>query len=186
MNSYFANIEARHKTFYFFRGSADTKKLAQSGFILALNHKEVSCFVCNRSTFDFNLADSDLVHLKINSSCEFMKLKLSKRTLRKKLKRCEYLKPIAFRRRTEAEYNELYIDCSVRMKSLSKFKTNMSKKKLSRAGFYAHGKKLHCFQCGVSIEGLDGCPWKEHIVGNSTCKYLLISRGFFYIQSKLD
>jgi len=183
----FSEEHARLQTFKYYRKDCNPQQLAKFGFILLPNNKHFCCFFCSATICSDVTKNSDIsaIHLKISPFCLFMKHLLSKRSLRNKLKKCEYLNYIPFSTLTISPFNSDYLDCYNRLKSLENCKTLISKKTISRAGFFFLNRRFYCFQCGtvVSIFSKNDCPWRIHCQKNKHCKYLLASRGFYYIQS---
>jgi Inhibitor of Apoptosis domain len=186
--SKFADERVRLRTFAYYNGECDITKITECGFFLKDNRSEICCFHCGVSIFEFDKKTDFLtLHLKLNPKCEFLLGKLSRRQFRKLMKRSTYSKPETYFVREKAPFNRDFVDCYNRIESLKSVRTKYhSKNKIARAGFYyspIYKSVITCFECGlnISIEEKDN-PWKIHCSLSPRCRYLLMSKGFYYIQ----
>jgi len=164
--------------------SANIFRIVKAGFHLSSNKRDLICHVCGISTDDYSdTTNFVILHLQISPTCNYLKSKLSSRDLQKGLKECTRLRPIKYCYRLLAPAAPQYSECLDRFMSLKNYKTKISKKKLSRSGFYCENNSLRCFECGVElfIEEFEN-PWRKHCSISPRCKYLHNTRGYYYIQ----
>jgi len=189
---HFSDINLRRSTFVNYNGHwsmEDIEKIIRCGYYLLDNKSIISCFHCNVSTNDYAIGtDFAMLHLKIAPHCSYMKTLYSQRKFRNALRQSHFLRPATSFRRVQSPFCEKQEDCYNRLVSLKKLKTKANKKTIARSGFFLNKKKkLVCFECGLCLEaGEEFHPWKAHCIQNRRCKYLLITRGFYYIQSQLE
>lgn len=182
--NHFSTPAARRETFkYCTNRKIIVDDLVDCGFFLEIDNRSATCFNCG-VCFDIEKhTDYKSIHIKLNSNCELLNLSCSTARDRKKSEaRVKHLKPVTHYQRQQAPFNEQYLDCHYRLKSLSKSVGN--KKKIARAGFYRENKKYVCFQCGVRVRSLkEKDPWKLHCELNPRCSHLVTNRGFFFIAN---
>lgn len=184
----FADENLREKTFLYYNGECDVSKIVKCGLFLKDNRSELCCFHCGISFSDF-CPETDFLtlHLKLSPNCGYLLENLSNRQFRNILKRSTYLKPQTYFIREKAPFNIEFSDCSSRLESLKSLYIEFcSKKKIARAGFFysQHSRNiLTCFECGLNIHSsITENPWHVHSQLSPRCRYLLLSKGFFYIQ----
>lgn len=184
----FQDEKLRLKTFARYNGDCDVLKISKCGFFLK-NSNEICCFHCGVSFFDFcSNTDFLTTHLKLNPRCAYLQENLSSREWRNIVKRSTYLKPTTYYVREKAPFDADYVDCFSRLESLKNQTEKLhSKKKFARAGFFYSPSNfkniLTCFECGLNIHSeIEENPWKVHCQFSPRCRYLLMSRGFFYVQ----
>lgn len=180
--THFSSAAARLETFKYYGNSKErVNDLVESGFVLEIDNRSATCFNCG-ICFDIEKhTDFKTVHIKLSPNCTLISESRSARDAKKMEARVKHLKPVTYYQRKQAPYNDKFIDCYYRLKSLPPSTGN--NKKIARAGFYKATNKYICFECGVHVRSFDEQdPWKLHCKLSANCAHLLINRGFFFIQ----